>query len=162
MLIRKATEKDLNQINAIYNESVLIETGTFDIIQRSIEERIKWFNNRKEKHIVLVAEDMNGEIAGWASVNAYSDRLAFEDTVENSVYVKKTQRGKGLGKILLEELIYHCEKAGVHTIIARVTEENKISIKIHEDLGFETVGIMKEMGKKFGRYLDLRIMQKIL
>jgi len=150
MLIRPATLQDQPGILEIYNESVLHSTATFDTDPRSPEKQLEWFNRHKANHPVLVAED-DGKIAGWASLSPWSDRCAYDSTVEVSVYLAPEQRGKGLGFQLLQQVTEAGRKAGNHTVISRISSDNLASIRIHEKAGYSTVGTMKEVGFKFGR-----------
>lgn len=158
MLIRPATLQDQPGILEIYNESVLHSTATFDTDPRSPEKQLEWFNRHKANHPVLVAED-DGTIAGWASLSPWSDRCAYDSTVEVSVYLAPEQRGKGLGFQLLQQVTEAGRKAGNHTVISRISSDNLASIRIHEKAGYSTVGTMKEVGFKFGRFLDVVMMQ---
>ena len=158
MLIRPATLQDQPGILEIYNESVLHSTATFDTDPRSPEKQVEWFNRHKANHPVLVAED-DGKIAGWASLSPWSDRCAYDSTVEVSVYLAPEQRGKGLGFQLLQQVTEAGRKAGNHTVISRISSDNLASIRIHEKAGYSTVGTMKEVGFKFGRFLDVVMMQ---
>lgn len=158
MLIRPATLQDQPGILEIYNESVLHSTATFDTDPRTPEKQLEWFNRHKANHPVLVAED-DGKIAGWASLSPWSDRCAYDSTVEVSVYLAPEQRGKGLGFQLLQQVTEAGRKAGNHTVISRISSDNLASIRIHEKAGYSTVGTMKELGFKFGRFLDVVMMQ---
>ena len=158
--IRTAEIKDVPFIAEIYNEAILNTTATFDTDPKSIEDRLIWFNNHGKKYPVLVAESSN-KIVGWASLTQWSDRCAYEKTAEVSVYVQKDHRGKGIGKMLLEQLVLRGKKAGIHYMLARITEGNKTSIHLHELFGFTHVGIMKEVGFKFGKFLDVTLMEKV-
>jgi phosphinothricin acetyltransferase len=158
MLIRPATLQDQPGILEIYNESVLNSTATFDTDPRTPEKQLEWFNRHKANHPILVAEE-NGRIAGWASLSPWSDRCAYDSTVEVSVYLAPEQRGKGLGFQLLQQVTEAGRKAGNHTILSRISSDNLASIRIHEKAGYSTVGTMKEVGFKFGRFLDVVMMQ---
>ena len=159
-IIRPATINDLPSITEIYNDAILNTTATFDTEIKSIEQQKVWFANHGKLHPIRVAEE-NKKIVGWASLSEWSERCAYDTTVEVSVYVKREFRGKGIGKKLLEAVTIAGEQVGVHTILSRITEGNEISIHIHEALGYKHVGVMKEVGKKFGRYLDVYMMQKV-
>jgi len=161
LTIRPATKSDVNRITEIYNEAILNTTATFDTEIKSYEDRVKWFNDHDEAHPVLVAVDEN-QIIGYASLTRWSDRCAYDGTAEVSVYIDHNNRGKGVGKKLLEVLTLEGEKAGLHNLISRISEGNLSSIHIHKLFGFEHIGVMREAGKKFGNYLDVHMMQKLL
>lgn len=158
--IRPATINDLPRITEIYNEAVLNTTATFDTEPKSIEDRTQWFKNHTERHPIIVGITDN-TIAGWASLSRWSDRSAYDTTVEVSVYVDKDHRGKGIGKQLMEVITLEGKKTGAHNIISRITSGNEKSIHIHELFGYEHVGVLKEVGKKFGQFLDVHMMQKV-
>ena len=158
--IRIAVESDLVEITEIYNEAILNTTGTFDTEIKNVAEQEGWFKNREYEHPVLVAE-IEGVIAGWASLNKYSDRFAYRQTAENSLYIKKAYQGQGVGKALLKSVLEEGQKRGLHTVLARITEGNEVSIRLHESEGFVLVGTMKEVGKKFDRLLDVHLLQKV-
>lgn len=159
--IRPAKIEDLKFIVKIYNEAILTTTATFDLEPKTEEQQREWFQRRGDKNPILIAEQ-NDVIIGWASLNQYSDRKAYELTVESSLYIKKDYHGLGVGKKLLKTIIEEGRKIGLHTILAKITANNEISIRLHQSQGFERVGVMKEVGRKFGQFLDVLIMQKML
>lgn len=160
LTIRRATSGDLNAINEIYNEAVLQTVATFDTEPKTFEEQKIWFANHDHRHPILVAEQ-DGIVVGWAALSKWSERCAYSDTAEVSLYVKKEHRGKGIGRKLLEAIIQEGQKAGLHTVIARIAEGNEASISLLKSMGFEDVGVMKEVGRKFDKLLDVYLMQKI-
>ncbi len=161
MIIRKAKISDLNGITEIYNDAIKNTVATFDLEPKTSEEQKIWFRNHGSKNPILVAEH-NGVIVGWAALSKYDDKPAYSDTVELSLYVKEEFQGQGIGKKLMEKIIEEGKKAGVHVILARITEGNKISTHLHEKFGFKHAGILKEVGFKFGKRLDVYLMEKIL
>lgn len=158
--IRKAIEHDVEEITKIYNEAILKTVATFDTKPKTIEEQITWFKNHGSKNPILVAVE-NKNVIGWAALSIWSDRCAYSDTAEISLYVYKKHQKKGVGRKLLEEAIKEGQKAGIHTVIARITEGNESSVHLHESVGFFNIGIMREVGFKFNKRLDVYIMQKI-
>ncbi len=158
--IRPATLNDLTAITEIYNEAIVNTTATFDTEPKTIEDRKHWFVTHTKMHPILVST--NGtEITGWASLSSWSNRAAYDTTVEVSVYVHVSFRGQGIGKKLMEVITLEGEQVGVHTIISRITQGNEQSIYLHERLGYVHVGVLKEVGKKFGNFLDVHLMQKV-
>jgi len=158
--IRSARRDDLDSITEIYNEAILKTVATFDTEQKTYEDQKKWFDDHEAKNPILVAE-LNGVIVGWASLSKWSDRCAYSDTAEISLYIQEEHQGKGIGKYLIEAIVKEGEKTGLHTIIARITEGNESSLHLHRSVGFTHIGIMKEVGKKFDKRLDVHLMQKI-
>jgi phosphinothricin acetyltransferase len=156
--IRPATEADQSAMLEIYNEAVLNSNATFDTEPRSHQEQLAWFRMHKENHPVLIAEE-DGQLIGWASLSPYSERCAYDTTVEVSVYIDKDFRGKGMGGKLLKIITLEGEKCGNHAIISRITQGNDVSIHIHEKLGYRHVGVMEEVGFKFGKFQNVHIMQ---
>jgi len=159
--IRQAKLEDLSAITEIYNDAVLKTVATFDTEPKTIEEQRRWFVGHGSKYPILVAEQ-DGIVVGWASLSKWSGRCAYSRTAEISLYVREDCRRKGIGRNLLEEIVQAGQKAGLHTIVARIAEGNEVSIRLHESVGFEHIGVMKEVGRKFGRFLDVHLMQKIL
>lgn len=160
-MIRAARIDDAEAIRSIYNYEVLTSTVTFDIEPRSLEQQREWLTKRSGAHVVLVA-DVEGTVAGFASLSPYRDRAAYSTTVEDSVYVHRDFRGKGVGRRLLAELLERARGHGFHAVIARVVDGHVASIRLHESCGFEQVGIEREVGRKFGRWLDVVVMERIL
>lgn len=160
MIYRSATLKDQQEILDIYNEAVENTTATFDTDKRTYEKQLEWFSRHKINHPVLVAE-ADGLITGWASLSPWSDRCAYDTTVEVSVYVHRDHRGKGIGGELLRRITEAGGKLNNHTVLSRITSDNLSSIRIHEKAGYKTVGVMKEVGFKFGRFLDVTMMQLV-
>jgi phosphinothricin acetyltransferase len=105
--------------------------------------------------------EKNDVIVGWAALSNWSDRCAYSDTAEISFYIKEEHQKKGLGKKLLEAIVEEGQKANFHTVISRISEGNEVSIHLHESVGFFHIGIMKEVGYKFDKRLDVYVMQKI-
>ena len=158
--IRPARHADLGRITEIYNDAVLNTTATFDTEPKTASEQEAWFNAHGERHAILVAE-LDGEIAGWGSLSTWSDRCAYAGTTEISLYVDAKHRGKGIGTQVLESLLRTAGGNGFRTVISRIAEGNAASIHMHEKLGFRHIGVMQEVGRKFGKLLDVHLMQKI-
>ncbi len=156
--IRSATIADQKEILDIYNEAVLNSTATFDTELRSFEKQQEWFASHKANHPIFVAIE-NNTIVGWASLSPYSDRSAYKTTVEVSVYIHHQHRGNKIGSKLLEVITLDGGKVNNHTIISRITSDNLASIHIHEKIGYKHAGVLKEVGIKFGKKLDVLFMQ---
>jgi len=160
LTIRSATAADVPAITDIYNDAILRTVASFDTAPKSLNEQAAWFNAHDARHPILVAE-LDGAVVGWASLSAWSDRCAYADTAEVSLYVAERHRGKGVGRKLLDEIIKEGRRAGLHTVISRIAEGNDVSVHLHESVGFRHIGIMKEVGRKFGGLLDVIMMQLI-
>ena len=159
--LRPATEADLPAITAIYNQAVLRATGTFDTEPKTLEQQRVWFASHGASHPVVVAEEA-GTVAGWASLSPYSDRCAYARTAEVSVYIDEGARGRGLGGELLEAVLSAGKQAGLRQVLARVTEGNEASMRLHARRGFFEAGRLRSVGEKFGKVLDVFILQKSL
>jgi L-amino acid N-acyltransferase len=161
LLIRLATLADLPAINEIYNHYVLNSTCTYDDEPTSAAEREVWFLGHGPQHPITVAE-AGGAIAGWASLSPFRTRPAYRRTVENSVYVRHDRQRQGIGAALLADSIERARALGHHTIIAAIDQEQAASVSIHQRLGFEQAALLKQVGFKFDRWLDVVYLQKML
>jgi phosphinothricin acetyltransferase len=159
--IRSAVDTDCEAINDIYNHYVIHSTCTYQTEPEPIAGRRAWFAAHGSDHPVIVAE-LNGALVGWGSLSRFHPRAAYARTVENAVYVHHEHQGHGIGKAILVELIDRAGKLGHHTIIALVSAEQGASIALHEKFGFERAGLIKEAGFKFGRWLDVVYLQRML
>ncbi|PZU82415.1 MAG: GNAT family N-acetyltransferase [Shinella sp.] len=159
VLIRDAVEADLPAIRDIYNHAVEHTTAIWNEVLIDVDNRRVWLELRRAKGFPVLVAEKDGKVAGYAS---YGDWRAFDGyrhTVEHSVYVDKDLRGGGIGKQLMLDLIARAKAADMHVMIAAIEAENKASIALHERLGFRLVGIHREVGIKFGRWLDLAAME---
>ncbi len=156
--IRPATEADLTVINDIYNHYVLHSTCTYQEEPETMDDRWRWFECHGGKHPVIVAV-MDGRVAGWGSLSPYHARSAYRFTIENSVYVHHELHGRGIGSLLLGELISRARSLGHRAIIAGIDEQQTASVALHDKFHFEKVGHLKEVGFKFGRWLDVIYME---
>ncbi len=161
MLTRLATLADAAAVADIYNHEVLTSTSTTDVVPRSLAEQRAWLSERSGAHAVLVAED-DGVIAGFASLSPYRHRHGYRTTVEDSVYVHRDRQGEGVGRLLLEELLDLAVVHGFHAVMARITVGTEASVRLHLACGFEIIGVEREVARKFSRWLDVTLMQRIL
>lgn len=161
--IRAAVRADCPGILAIYNDAVLTTTATYDYEPRTLEHREGWFDDHERTNFpIFVAEDSSGRIVGWSALNRYHDRMGFRFTTENSVYVAADRRGRGLGALLLAPLIPAAKERGLRAIIAAIDATNTASIRLHTKFGFEQVGLFKQVGFKFDRWLDVTYMERLV
>lgn len=152
---------DAEAIRAIYNAEVTSSTVTFDIAPRTVDEQRAWIEEHQGAHPALVALS-DGAVAGFGSLSPFRERAAYATTVEDSVYVDERWRGRGVGRRLLGELVQLATRQGFHTVIARISGDNEPSIALHRAEGFAMVGVEREVGRKFGRWIDVTVMQRML
>jgi len=158
---RLARPGDADAIGAIYNAEVTGSTVTFDITPRSLDDQVAWIERHQGAHPAIVAVDGRG-VAGFGSLSPFRDRAAYATTAEDSVYVAGTRRGQGVGRLLLDELVVLARGQGFHTVIARTSGDNVASIALHRTCGFTLVGVEREVGRKFGRWIDVAVLQRML
>lgn len=158
---RLATVHDADAIRSIYNVEVTTSTVTFDIAPRSLDEQRAWLATRNGAYAVIVAED-GDEVVGFASLSRYREKAAYSTSVEDSIYVHRDHQGKGVGKLLLAELVDVAVTHGFHAMFARIVGGHEASIRLHRSFGFEVVGTEREVGRKFGRWLDIVLMERLL
>ncbi|GEO84309.1 MULTISPECIES: GNAT family N-acetyltransferase [Alphaproteobacteria] len=159
VLIRDAAEADLAAIRDIYNHAVEHTTAIWNEVLVDLDNRRAWMEQRRAKGFPVLVAIRESKVAGYAS---YGDWRAFDGyrhTVEHSVYVDKDCRGGGIGKQLMQALIERARAGDKHVMIAAIEAENKPSIALHQRLGFRLVGVHQEVGTKFGRWLDLAMME---
>jgi len=162
MTIIDATEAHLPGILAIYNDAVAHTTAIWNEVLVDLENRRSWWQARiGQGYPVLVAVE-GEEVLGYASFGDWRAFDGYKYTVEHSVYVAEAARGRGIGFQLMEVLIERARALNKHVLVAGIEAGNEASIRLHERLGFERVGLMPEVGTKFGRWLDLAFMQLIL
>ena len=161
LTIRHATDDDGATIREIYNVEVLTSTVTFDVVARSETDQAEWMAAHSGAHPAIVAE-LDGIVIGFASLTPYRPRAAYSTSVEDSIYVSADHRGEGVGRALLGEILTLARVGGFHTVIARIVGDHEASIALHRSFGFELVGIEREIGRKFSRWLDVALMQLLL
>jgi len=156
---------DAEQIRQIYNHEVSNTVATFDLVPRSLEEQQRWITDRNGAFAAIVAidaDDERGDVVGFGSLSPYKERAAYRTSVEDSVYVRRDRGGRGIGKLLLAELLRIGAASGFHAVFARISASSEASIALHRSCGFELVGIEREVGRKFNRWLDVALMQALL
>ena len=161
MQIRLGQAADLDAITDIYNRAVLTTTATFDTEPRTAAEQQRWFEAHTGRHRVYVAE-IDGTVVGWAALTPWSERRAYSDTAETSLYVEAEHRGKGVGTALKRAVIEGARALGFHVLIAQIAEGADASRHLSERFGFSHVGTLREVGRKFGQTLDVHLYQLIL
>jgi L-amino acid N-acyltransferase len=160
--IRDAAEPDLPGLLQIYNDVIATSTAVFAEEAVTLDNRVEWWRGRVARgYPVLVASDSSG-VMGFATFGDFRDWPGYRYTVEHSVHVRADLRGRGIGTKLVQELLVRAQALGKHVMVAGIDTANAGSIRLHERLGFERVGQMREVGFKFGRWLDLTLLQRVL
>lgn len=161
MTIRDALETDLPEITAIYNDVLMTSTAIYRDEPAPVAERLDWWQARvRQNYPTLVA--CNGGVIGFASFGDFRAWPGYRYTVEHSVHVHPAWRGRGVGSALMRELMPRAAAVGKHVMIGGIDADNISSLRFHERLGFERVAHFKEVGFKFGRFLDLLFVQRRL
>ena len=167
--VRLATVDDAPAICGIYNHEVENSTATMDLVSRSVEEQRSWIADRSGAFAALVAvavgspgTDGVGTVVGFAALSPYKERAAYRPTVEDSVYVHRDRARQGIGRLLLAELLEVARASGFHSVMARIESSGTASQALHAALGFRLVGTEREVARKFNRWLDVVIMQRLL
>jgi L-amino acid N-acyltransferase len=159
--VRLATLDDAADIMAIYNAEVETQVSTFDLVTRTLDDQRQWLTQRSGAFSAVVAV-VDDHVVGFASLSPYKERAAYRTTVEDSVYVSREHPRLGIGRTLMDHVIGIARDSGFHSIIARIEASGTASRALHEACGFELVGIEREVGRKFNRWLDVAIMQLLL
>lgn len=166
--IRLAHLGDAPAIREIYNHEVLGTTATFDLVPRSLADQQDWLSARSGAFSAIVAVDEHdpeapdGAVVGFAALSPYRERAAYRTSVEDSIYVRRDRGGRGIGTLLLTHLLDVAEQSGFHAVFARIEASGAASRALHARCGFELVGIERETGRKFNRWLDVALMQCLL
>lgn len=160
--VRQAILTDLPQMLDIYNDIILHTTAVYHYEAHTLAMRQEWFESRRQQGFPIFVAEEGGNIMGFSSFGPFRPWPAYQYTVENSVYVGAEHRGKGVSKLLMQPLIAAAKQMNMHVMIAVIDASNDVSIKLHEQFGFTDAGLFKEVGYKFDRWLDLRMMQLIL
>ena len=156
MTIRKAERKDIEALLEIYNYEVLHGVSTLDINAKTIEQWTEWFEKHNIKNHPLIVCEEEGTVLGYSTLSSYREKEAYASTVELSIYVHPQHRGKGVGSVLMSEIIAMAKTdETVHTVVSVITSGNAASERLHEKFGFTFSGTIREVGMKFGKYLDI-------
>lgn len=160
--LRRATPADIAEIVRIYNASVEVNTASWDTALQTLEERRAWFDARTAAGQAVLIAELGGAVVGWASWGTFRPKAGYRMTMEHTLYVDDAARGRGVGRLLMQGILDTATQAGVHVLVGAVSSENEASIALHERFGFVEVGRMPQAGAKFGRWLDLVLLQKVL
>jgi L-amino acid N-acyltransferase YncA len=159
---RLAERRDAEAVRAIYNVEVLESTVTFDLVPRTLADQLAWLDEHAGGHPAIVALSDDDRVVGFASLSPYRPRPAYATTVEDSVYVARDCRGGGVGRLLLTDLVDLARDHGFHSVIGRIVGGHEASNALHRACGFEQVGREREVGRKFGKWLDVVLWQLML
>ena len=162
LTIREANSDDSQAIQAIYNYEVENETSTMDLVPRTLEVQQEWIAARSGAFCAVVAVDSGGTVLGFGALSEYKDRSGYRTTVENSVYVRRDVARRGIGRQVLTHLIEVATVSGFHSVIARIESTSIASRELHTACGFKLVGVEQQVARKFGKWLDIAVMQIIL
>ncbi len=159
MRIEDATDADVPEIVAIYNDVIATSTAVFSERPVTVADRREWLRARRAQAYPVIVARMDGAVAGFASYGAFRSGSGYQRTVEHSVHVAAERRRQGIGLRLLEELLDRARREGRHVVVAGVDADNRASLRLHEQLGFEQVGRMPQVARKFDRWVDLSLLQ---
>lgn len=161
-MIRDATPEDAEALAAIYNDAVVNSTAIWNDVQVDAQNRIDWVQGRQAQGLPVLVLEEAGEVTGYASYGPFRPQDGYRETVEHSVYIRSDRRGGGRGAALMKALLAYARAQGQHVMVAAVDASNAPSIALHRKLGFKDVGVMPQVGQKFGRWLDLALLQIVL
>ena len=160
--IRDATVDDVRDMLAIYNEVLETSTAIFTEVARTLEEHMTWFEDRRAGGLPVLAATCDDVLIGYASYGPFRTWPGYRHTVENSIYLAPSARGQGIGALLLSVLLQRAHAQKIHAVIAGIDGDNVASMRLHEKLGFTQVARLKEVGRKFDRWLDLVFYERLL
>lgn len=159
--VRRAAGSDAAAIAAIYNQGIEDRVATLETELRGPDERRAWLLERGERHPVLVAE-RDGRVIAWASLNRFNPRAAYDHVADLSIYVERTERGRGIGRILLARILDEARRIGFHKVVLAAFPTNAGGMRLYEAMGFTRVGIYREQGLLDGRWVDVIVMEQLL
>jgi phosphinothricin acetyltransferase len=159
--IRTATIADATAICRIYNQGIQDRVATLETEERTPEERAQWLAARGPRHPVLVAEG-DDRVVGWASLNVFNARRAYDHVADLSLYVERDWRGRGVGRRLLEALVERARALDYHKLVLAAFPWNEAGMRAYGRAGFREVGIYREQGRLDGRWVDTIVMERIL
>ncbi|HBI9103206.1 TPA: N-acetyltransferase [Staphylococcus aureus] len=154
-MIRCAKKEDLNAILAIYNDAIINTTAVYTYEPQTIDERIAWFETKQRNHEPIFVFEENGSVLGFATFGSFRPWPAYQYTIEHSIYVDASARGKGIASQLLQHLIVEAKAKGYRTLVAGIDASNEASIKLHQKFNFKHAGTLTNVGYKFDYWLDL-------
>lgn len=163
IVIRRATAVDVPAIQEIYNDAVRRTIASADYDPQPLKARLIWFQeHEREGYPVFVAEQADETIVGWSSLSKYRERIGYRFTAEDSIYIAERLRGQGIGKLLMQPVVDAAEQMGLHAVLAVIAGHNEPSLRLHTSFGFEQVGLLKQVIFKFGEWIDVAILEKMI
>jgi len=160
--IRSAAENDLGDILRVYNQAIEKTTAVFEYRPHTLEMRREWFKAKQAASLPVLVAVESGAVLGFASYGPFRAWPAYKYSVELSVYVDESARGRGIGSELVRGVLATARERDLHVVMAGITADNAVSLRLHEKLGFVEVAHIREVGYKFGRWLDLKLLQIVL
>jgi len=160
--VRAATADDADAVCRIYNQGIEDRVATLETELRTPDERRQWLAARGARHPVILAEDADGTVLGWGSLNVFNARQAYRFVADFSIYVERTARGRGVGRAMLTRLVVLGREHGYHKLVLSAFPTNESGMALYTSLGFRTVGVYREQGQLDGRWVDTIIMEKLL
>jgi len=160
--IRDAVIEDVMAMLVIYNEVVTSSTAIFSEIERTFDDQLRWLSERRAQDKPVLVVSCDGALVGYATYGPFRTWPGYRHTVENSIYLAPAARGRGIGARLLSALLDRARAQGLHAVIAGIDGDNVVSMRLHEKLGFQKVAQLKEVGRKFDRWLDLVFYERLL
>lgn len=161
VVIREARETDISSIQLIYNQGIEDRIATLETEVKDYTYMKDWFDKHNGRYKIIVAEN-ELQLAGWASLNQYNNRCAYDGVADISVYISREYRGKGLGKLLLDELQTLAKENGFHKMVLFTFPFNQLGQGLYKKMGFREVGVFKNQGILDGKFVDVMAMEKIL
>jgi L-amino acid N-acyltransferase YncA len=161
-LVRAAKPEDMAAVTAIYAHFVETSTATFDLVAPDEAEMLRRRQTVLDRGLPYLVAELEGYVVGYSYASPFRPRDGYRFTVEDSIYVRSDCKGHGVGKMLLSELISICQQDGLHSMIACICGINVPSVSLHASLGFLPVGTLPEVGRKFGEWLSISLMQRVL
>ncbi|HEY9716476.1 MAG TPA: N-acetyltransferase family protein [Trichormus sp.] len=162
VVVREAKPSDVVTIHTIYNQYVKASAATFAMVPETLADRQSWYESHVKSNMPVFVASVDGKAIGWSSISTYNSRCAYSQSAEVSVYLEPGQLGKGYGSLLLDAAVAQSAKRDIHCLVAQVCTENTASVALFKSRQFREVGILREIGRKFDRWLDVMLLQRLL
>lgn len=162
IIVRPAALNDLEAILEIVNHAILHTTANYNYEPQTLEVQRQWFLDKRQHGFPVLAAELDGQVVGYGAYGTFREKIGYQYTVEHSVYVRQNHYGKGVGRLLMDELIRLAKAQNLHVMIGAIDAANAESIAFHSKFGFRECGVLHQAGFKFGKWLDLLFMQLVL